>query len=313
MLNKDEYNQDEYNNYYRQEAEGAGIKNTRPPEGGNGKLILLLTLIIIGVAGFFGFKMLNSSDTVDNSSKEVTTINTPTESIETNEEPEVTSIARLDEAPKEINIETQVANAIQQNMQSNQSESMSQQEIAKVVALVMSQMNQKKSAQVAPKKDNTFIDIEDDNDLMDVLSETNVDSVQKSNDIDYTTAEKTNNNEIKSEMQQVDTYNKVTVQNTLGKDELSKLSDEISDVINDADTNSSTDTASIYTQSIKKEVSTRSNEMRIIVVKKGDTLGKIAQRAYGNVMDYKKIYQANPDILNRPDRIYIGQKLRIPK
>jgi len=47
------------------------------------------------------------------------------------------------------------------------------------------------------------------------------------------------------------------------------------------------------------------------VVKKGDTLGKIAKRAYGNAMAYKKIYQANPEV-TRPDRIYIGQKLRIP-
>ena len=57
---------------------------------------------------------------------------------------------------------------------------------------------------------------------------------------------------------------------------------------------------------------TRKNEMRIIVVRRGDTLGKIAKRAYGNVMEYRKIYKANPDILKRPDRIYVGQKLRIP-
>jgi nucleoid-associated protein YgaU len=53
--------------------------------------------------------------------------------------------------------------------------------------------------------------------------------------------------------------------------------------------------------------------MRYVIVKKGDTLGKIAKRVYGNVMDYKKIYEANPDILRRPDRIYIGQKLRVPE
>ena len=53
--------------------------------------------------------------------------------------------------------------------------------------------------------------------------------------------------------------------------------------------------------------------MRYITVRKGDTLGKIAKRVYGNVMMYKKIYEANPDILRRADKIYIGQRLRVPE
>ncbi len=52
--------------------------------------------------------------------------------------------------------------------------------------------------------------------------------------------------------------------------------------------------------------------MKIIVVKRGDNLSKIAQRAYGDPKKYKKILQANPQMLKNPNLIYVGQKLRIP-
>jgi len=48
------------------------------------------------------------------------------------------------------------------------------------------------------------------------------------------------------------------------------------------------------------------------VVQKGDTLSKIAQEYYGDMMLYPKIFEANRDILSHPDRIKPGQKLRIP-
>lgn len=48
------------------------------------------------------------------------------------------------------------------------------------------------------------------------------------------------------------------------------------------------------------------------VVKKGDTLSKIAKELYGDPMLYPKIFEANRDILSDPDRIKPGQKLRIP-
>jgi len=67
-----------------------------------------------------------------------------------------------------------------------------------------------------------------------------------------------------------------------------------------------------YTQSIEQELESRKNEMKIIVVKRGDSLSKIAQKAYGDPKKYKKILQANPQMLKNPNLIYIGQKLRIP-
>lgn len=48
------------------------------------------------------------------------------------------------------------------------------------------------------------------------------------------------------------------------------------------------------------------------VVVKGDTLSKIAKREYGHANDWKRIFEANRDILDDPDRIFPGQKLKIP-
>jgi nucleoid-associated protein YgaU len=45
----------------------------------------------------------------------------------------------------------------------------------------------------------------------------------------------------------------------------------------------------------------------------GDTLWKIAERMYGNGSHYMKIFEANTDVLEHPDRIFPGQKLVIPE
>lgn len=68
-----------------------------------------------------------------------------------------------------------------------------------------------------------------------------------------------------------------------------------------------------YISGLNKEVKTRQNEMRTITVRKGDTLGKIARRAYGSSSKYMKIYEANPQILANPHRLKIGQVLRVPE
>jgi nucleoid-associated protein YgaU len=48
------------------------------------------------------------------------------------------------------------------------------------------------------------------------------------------------------------------------------------------------------------------------VVVSGDSLSKIAKREYGNASEWKRIFEANKDILKDPDKIYPGQKLKIP-
>jgi len=51
---------------------------------------------------------------------------------------------------------------------------------------------------------------------------------------------------------------------------------------------------------------------KVYVVVKGDTLSKIAKHEYGRASDWKRIFEANRDILDDPDKIFPGQKLKIP-
>ncbi len=44
----------------------------------------------------------------------------------------------------------------------------------------------------------------------------------------------------------------------------------------------------------------------------GDTLGGIAKRHYGKASQYMRIFEANRDIISDPNKIYPGQKIRIP-
>lgn len=47
-------------------------------------------------------------------------------------------------------------------------------------------------------------------------------------------------------------------------------------------------------------------------VKSGDNLSKISKQFYGDANEYMRIFYANRDKLNDPDKIQIGQQLTIP-
>ena len=53
--------------------------------------------------------------------------------------------------------------------------------------------------------------------------------------------------------------------------------------------------------------------VRLHEVVSGDTLGGIAKKYYGNAGQYMKIFEANRDILDDPNLIKVGQKLKIPE
>ncbi len=44
----------------------------------------------------------------------------------------------------------------------------------------------------------------------------------------------------------------------------------------------------------------------------GDTLGGIAKRFYGNASKYTRIHEANKELIPDPNKIYPGQKIKIP-
>ena len=320
MLNKDQYNQDEYNDYYRQETEGAEIKGSSDSEGSSNKgLLLLLGLIALGVAGYFGYKTFNSTT---EESKQPVNEELPSKELQAPALP--TSVQKAEPIKETVTVEAPIAettktessvvNQIEKAV--SKEEKMSPEEIAKIVQIVMSQMKTEENIETTREVAST----DNDSDLMKALSDESVttDSVEEKVESLQSTHETTQEEVVKEVMSITtsnDHSNKISLESTSNSNELSKLSDEINNLMND-EISTGTSTSSnnkSYTSSIKKEVKTRANAMRIIVVRKGDTLGKIALRAYGNSRDYKKIYQANPDILNRPDKIYVGQKLSIPQ
>lgn len=67
-----------------------------------------------------------------------------------------------------------------------------------------------------------------------------------------------------------------------------------------------------YLESLNPIEEERSNETRWVTVRPGDTLYDIAKRVYNNGELYYKIFKANPQILDNPDRIEAGQRLRVP-
>ncbi|MDH3715715.1 MAG: peptidoglycan-binding protein LysM [Gammaproteobacteria bacterium] len=56
-----------------------------------------------------------------------------------------------------------------------------------------------------------------------------------------------------------------------------------------------------------------SPEVQYYTIERGDSLSKIAKSFYGNAMDYPKLFEANREVIQNPDLIYPGQKIRVPE
>ena len=61
---------------------------------------------------------------------------------------------------------------------------------------------------------------------------------------------------------------------------------------------------------VKSGSSSTANKVYVVV--SGDSLSKIAKREYGDAGAWTRIFEANKDILKDPDKIFPGQKLKIP-
>ncbi len=180
---------------------------------------------------------------------------------------------------------------------------MSQDDIATVVQLVISKLNKEENGEI----------VDDQLYTKKLLSQTVDVLINSSQDIDI---ENLNIKQIVKQsigLEDVDNYNKIVInqskEETYTNDRLAQLSNELSSAIDDDMLNIDN---SNYTKRIKKEIAVRSNEMRTIVVQRGDTLSKISYRAYGNYDSYLKIFEANPKVIINPDQIFVGQRLRIP-
>lgn len=308
MLNKDQYNEDVYNDVYAQAARGAEIKHSKTKRGKSKLVLILLLLALIGTVGYFVWKNLNPIKETTTTSIETTSV------VEAKEESLEEALQKTLEASEKETVtttETTSTADIVVNIASKTGDGkMSPTDIARIVQLVTQQMQAEKkiedekvlkSTKVKDSLEASLENVETDTLFYEKIV---VDSIDGSQKKEATIDTKTN------------TYNKIVLKksdtNNNLTDELTQLSMEISNVI-DSDNDDATDTtSSTYTSSLSQEANTRSKEMRYHIVKKGDTLAGIALKIYGSSQDYIKLYDANPDILRRADKIYIGQRLRVP-
>jgi nucleoid-associated protein YgaU len=54
-------------------------------------------------------------------------------------------------------------------------------------------------------------------------------------------------------------------------------------------------------------------KVELYEIKSGDTLSKIAKAYYGKAGDYPRIFDANREVIKDPDKIFVGQMIRIPR
>lgn len=56
----------------------------------------------------------------------------------------------------------------------------------------------------------------------------------------------------------------------------------------------------------------RTSSERTYTVVSGDSLSKIAEKFYGDTKEWRRIYDANRNLIKDPDLIHPGQTFRIP-
>ena len=186
------------------------------------------------------------------------------------------------------------------------------QDIMQLVIKNMQKQQQEQSTQkTATKKANS---IQSEEDFISLLKKEETDNLQKleANEVVDKTVSTKKITQQKSHIS-TDTYNKVVLNKAPNSydSNVNNLSMQIEHIVQEMKDKKYQQNSN-YTEEIKKEVHIRENAMRIIIVRAGDTLSKIARRAYGSAMAYDKILNENPDLIKNPNHIYIGQRLRVP-
>jgi len=93
-----------------------------------------------------------------------------------------------------------------------------------------------------------------------------------------------------------------------------RVARQIKPALNDAPTAAAatTSTPSAAAPTPASEPTPAEPESRFYTIQKGDTLWKIAAAALGKGARYPEIFEANREVILDPDKIYPGQKIRIP-
>lgn len=282
--NSNRNSNDYYNAYKRELAE---LEAYKKEENIQKVMKLVLSLLAIGLiiaVSYYLYKYFNP--TLNENSSVITS-----KQLNSADEPLPKIVIREDELPQSIQLREsmlQVNNNIHLNATDTESKNLEQAKTQKLV----SSMNEKDIALIVQ------IILSQINTKTEQPLEKQLDAISKK-EFKTKSLEKTNH------------YNKIVLaQNSVTdykNNSLVKLSDGLNNIIQEP-----IDTSSNYTESIQKEIVYRKNEMRFIIVQKGDTLSRIAKRAYDDYDAYPKIFTANPEIIKNPDQIFVGQRLRIP-
>jgi len=310
-------------------------------------LLVILFIIALGLIAFLGGKYFGSNNETKVAPAVTQQVKTqePTKSSVTIEKPVVvkktpvakvepvqenttksnnssTDVSELESLVQEVQNEekkvetkpkTVVEKAITKVASTSSKKGLSQEELAKIAQLVAQELSKTKAVQKANNANSSNSAIasrKKDDALVASLQQAESDTL---NDTKVDTSNVKQGGKVSaSSNKKVDTFNKVVVeQKSGGDDELSKLSAEIDTILQSEDVQKEKQNLK-FKKALDREANLRASELRFIVVRRGDTLSSIANRAYGRASAYTKIYKANPDLVKNPNRIYVGMKLRVP-
>lgn len=271
--NSNRSSNDYYNSYKREIAELHAYRKEEAIHKAVKWILTIITLLIFLLGGLFLYDHFNTEKKLP---KIVVNENELPQSIQLRESNTQTEAYLRANATDSQQSPKQPTNLIITEAPQKRVNRMNEKDIELIVQIIMSQMNAKKALPL----------------------EKELEEAEKRVYVNKTLKEGNHFNKV------ILTKTKVAqVQNA----SLMELSNSLDAIINETDT-----TDSNYENQLKKEIMFREQEMRYIVVQKGDTLSKIAKRAYGNSDAYTKIFSANPEVINNPNHIFVGQRLRIP-
>jgi hypothetical protein len=251
-----------------------------------------LGVLLLGFLGVGSVYLVNYLST-EKKEKDATTVNTSNELQEKHEESLPKIIIDKKSLPQSIQLQKSQVEILKE-IQLNATDSLKEDSPFK-----SKEHNAIKNKVIAlPETSN--MNVEDINHIVEIIL--NKQKVEKHSTLEEELLHAEIESSPKRTLQETNHYNKVVLSSNKEDGRLNRL----------IQNSTEKEQSSSYEKSLKSESSVRLSEMRIIVVKRGDTLSKLAKKAYGDIHAYDKIFKANPEIIKNPDEIFVGQKIRIP-